>query len=96
MVSPQPTTQPLSGADLTEATAEHLVRLDLLFTKAETLFGPACQCANHTVLGPLNIGQWRKFHLVHGKHHLKQIVAIRKACNVNSANTRAEADSKIG
>jgi hypothetical protein len=75
-VTPQPTTHPLSGEDLTQATARHL---DLLFNEAETLFGPACRCASHTVLGPLNIGQWRKFHLVHGEHHLKQIAAIRKA-----------------
>jgi hypothetical protein len=82
MVTPQPTTHTLSGEDLARATAEHLVRLDLLFTEAETLFGPASQCASHTVLGPLNIDQWRKFQLVHGEHHLKQIAAIRKAHNV--------------
>ena len=95
MVAPQPTTHPLSGAYLTEATAEHLVRLNLLFNEAEALFGPACQCANHHVLGPLNIDQWRKFHLVHGEHHLKQIAAIRKACNVSPVTTRTEADSRI-
>jgi hypothetical protein len=82
MVTPQPNTPPLSGEDLTQAAAEHLARLDLLFTEAETLFGPASQCANHAVLGPLNIDQWRKFQLVHGKHHLKQIAAIRKAHHV--------------
>src|SRR6266487_2524129 len=43
---------------------------------------PTSQCASHTVLGPLNIDQWRKFQLVHGEHHLKQIAAIRKAHNV--------------
>jgi Protein of unknown function (DUF1569) len=78
-VTPQPTTHPLSGKDLTEATGEHLTQLDLLFTEAETLFGPKSQCATHAVLGPLTITQWRKFHLVHGEHHLKQIAAIRKA-----------------
>jgi hypothetical protein len=82
IVTPQPTTHPLSGEDLTQATAEHLVHLDLLFTEAETLFGPATQCATHAVLGPLNIDQWRKFQLIHGEHHLKQIAAIRKAHNV--------------
>jgi hypothetical protein len=94
-VTPQPTSEPLSGPDLIEATAEHLVRLDLLFTDAETLFGSASRCASHPVLGPLNIDQWRKFHLVHGEHHLKQIAAIRKACNLTPASLRAEADSKI-
>jgi hypothetical protein len=95
MVTPQPTSHPLSGADRTEATAEQLVRLDLLLTEAEAMFGPVSQCASHTVLGPLNIDQWRKFHLVHGKHHLKQIAAICKACNVKPATTHTEADFRI-
>jgi DinB superfamily len=82
IVTPQPTTHPLSGKDLTQAAAEHLTHLDLLFTEAETLFGPASQCASHAVLGPLNIYQWRMFQLVHGRHHLKQIAAIRKAHNL--------------
>jgi hypothetical protein len=29
------------------------------------------------VLGPLSMQQWRKFHLIHGRHHLKQIARIR-------------------
>lgn len=82
MVTPQPTTHPLSGENLTHASAEHLTRVDLLLTKAETLFGPSSQFASHAVLGPLNVDQWRIFHLVHGRHHLKQIAAIRKAHNL--------------
>jgi hypothetical protein len=82
MVTPQPNTHPLSGEALTHSAADHLARLDLLFNEAEALFGPASQCVNHNVLGPLNINQWRRFHLVHGKHHLKQIAAIRKAHHV--------------
>jgi hypothetical protein len=81
-VTPQPSTHPLSGEDLAQTAAEHLARLDLLFTEAETLFGPASQCASHAVLGPLKIDQWRKFQIIHGEHHLKQIAAIRKAHNV--------------
>ena len=82
MVTPQPTTHSLSGEDLAHATAEHLARLDLLLTEAETLFGRSNQFASHAVLGPLNIDQWRIFQLVHGRHHLKQITAIRKAHNL--------------
>jgi len=33
---------------------------------------------DHPVLGPLTAAQWRKFHLVHGLHHVKQIRALRK------------------
>jgi hypothetical protein len=82
MVIPQPATHPLSGEDLTHSAADHLARLDLVFNEAENLFGPQSQCVTHNVLGPLNINQWRRFHLVHGNHHLKQIAAIRKAHHV--------------
>jgi hypothetical protein len=82
MVTPQATTHPLSGEDLAQTATEHLAHLDRLFTEAENLFGPASRCATHAVLGPLNIGQWRKFQLIHGEHHLKQIAAIRKAHHV--------------
>jgi hypothetical protein len=79
MVTPQPTTHSVSGEDLSHATAEHLARLDLILNEAETLFGPSNQFASHAILGPLNVDQWRMFQLVHGRHHLKQIAAIRKA-----------------
>jgi hypothetical protein len=32
----------------------------------------------HPVLGPLTARQWRKFHLVHGMHHVKQIRRLRE------------------
>ena len=32
---------------------------------------------DHPILGPLTGVQWRKFHLVHGLHHLKQIRRLR-------------------
>jgi hypothetical protein len=82
LVSPEPTTHPLSGADLTKAAAEHLTHLDQLLAEAETLFGPASRCATHAVIGPLTTNQWRRFHLVHGEHHLKQIATIRKTHNL--------------
>jgi hypothetical protein len=82
MVTPAPNSQPISGEGLAKSASEHLTHLDQLFTQAETLFGHASKCASHAVLGPLNIEQWRRFQLIHGEHHLKQIVAIRKAHRV--------------
>ena len=32
---------------------------------------------DHPVLGPLTARQWRKFHLAHGRHHVKQILQRR-------------------
>ena len=82
MVTPEPTAHQLCGEELTIAAAEHLANLDQLCAEAEELFGCTCKFASHTALGPLNVNQWRKFQLIHGEHHLKQILAIRKAHNL--------------
>jgi hypothetical protein len=44
----------------------------------ETMFGSRQRAVNHMALGPLNVCQWSKFHLAHGRHHIKQIARIRR------------------
>ena len=82
MVTPPAVSNPLTGEQLTQAAAEHLARLDQRCTEAGKLFGDTERCATHVILGPLSIVQWRKFQIVHGEHHLKQIAAIRKSHSV--------------
>ena len=79
LVTPPPTTHPLSGEELTHAVADYLGRLNLLLTEAEDIFGATNRCASHMVLGPLSVNQWCRFQLIHGMHHAKQILAIRQA-----------------
>src|SRR5580700_11389219 len=78
MVTPPPTAHPLSGNELSTATHDHLTHPDILRNECEQRFGTT-QFAAHNVLGPLNVNQWRRFQLAHGRHHLKQIAAIRQA-----------------
>jgi Protein of unknown function (DUF1569) len=80
-VTPPQVVPPRSGSELAQAAHQHLSRIDALSTQAESLFGDN-QCASHMVLGPLSADQWRMFQLIHGRHHLKQIAAIRKAHNL--------------
>ncbi len=75
-VMPSVSPRSLSGAALTEATKELLTRLDKLAVEAERVFGRR-RSISHQVLGPLDVAQWRRFQLVHGRHHLRQIQAIR-------------------
>jgi hypothetical protein len=82
LVTPSPDTHPLSGEELTHATTERLTHLDQLCTEAQNIFGPTARCASHMLLGPLSLDQWRKFQLIHGRHHIRQILAIRKAHNL--------------
>ncbi len=67
---------PLDGAELAAEAARHLAAFDAVARQAEAVFG-AVRCINHVILGPMSVRQWRKFQLVHGRHHLKQIASIR-------------------
>jgi hypothetical protein len=44
----------------------------------EGLFGSRRRSVSHMVLGPLSVDQWAKFHLAHGRHHIRQIAEIRR------------------
>jgi len=45
--------------------------------ECEQRFGKNTRFMEHPVLGPLSAVQWRRFHCVHGRHHLKQIARLK-------------------
>ena len=51
--------------------------MDDLITQCEARFGKRSRVLDHPFLGPLTARQWRKFHWVHGRHHLRQIRKLR-------------------
>lgn len=59
-------------ADVIEGVRRDLARLDEAAGKARQMFGSA-KVLDHPILGALSVGQWLRFHLVHTKHHEKQI-----------------------
>ena len=59
---------------LTEST-DALRDMDLALAEAGGRFGLHTSVMNHPIIGPLSIRQWRKFHWVHTRHHVRQIVA---------------------
>jgi DinB superfamily len=76
LVDPSPA-KPATGRALIRAVHHELTSLDQRANQAESLFKDL-PTASHHVLGPLSIPQWRKFHLVHTRRHIKQILAIRR------------------
>jgi hypothetical protein len=54
-------------------------KMDEIITRCEGAFGSRQKLLDHPILGPLTAPQWRKMHLVHGRHHLKQIRRVREA-----------------
>jgi hypothetical protein len=63
------------GSDPLRRFNDALVAMDASLADAERRFGHRTRVLVHPVLGPLTSQQWRRFHLVHGRHHLKQIAA---------------------
>ncbi len=53
--------------------------MDNVIALCEQKLGSARKLLDHPVLGPLSAPQWRKFHLVHGRHHLKQLHRLRQS-----------------
>ncbi len=68
--------EPQSGKALAARARSELERLDAAAAAAERLFGGQAAIV-HPVLGPMSVQGWRRFHLMHGRHHLRQIHALR-------------------
>lgn len=68
----------LSGEHLRSEIGGTLVAMDALIARVEARFGPRKKVLNHPVLGPLSTKQWRTLHVVHGRHHHKQLLELCK------------------
>jgi hypothetical protein len=56
-----------------------LVAMDAIIAQCEARFGRQVKLLDHPIGGPLTAPQWRKLHLVHGQHHLKQLLRLRES-----------------
>jgi len=52
--------------------------MDVAIQRCEEAYGRNTKLLDHPILGPLTGTQWRKFHWIHGRHHVKQIEALRQ------------------
>jgi hypothetical protein len=55
-----------------------IIKMDEIMSRCEDKLGVRSKLLDHPVLGPLTAAQWRKFHLVHGRHHVKQLQRLRR------------------
>jgi hypothetical protein len=58
--------------------SQKIAAMDAVIARAEEKYGKQTRLLDHPSLGPLRGQQWRKFHWVHGQHHVKQIRNLRK------------------
>ncbi len=67
----------LSGAELAERLRQELAQMDQVIETCALRFG-AQRIATHFQLGPLSAEEWRRFHGIHGRHHLRQLHRIEQ------------------
>jgi DinB superfamily len=63
-----------------------IAAMDKIIAQCEQRYGSRIKVLDHPVLGPLTATQWRKFHLAHGCHHVKQILERRKSASKSVRN----------
>ncbi len=54
-----------------------IAAMDAIISQCEDRYGKRVKLLDHQILGPLTGKQWRKFHWVHGCHHIRQIERLR-------------------
>jgi Protein of unknown function (DUF1569) len=57
---------------------EKISAMDAIIAQCEARFGRRVHVLDHPILGPLTATQWRKLHLMHGRHHQKQLLRLRE------------------
>jgi len=68
--------------------APKIATMDDIMTRCEEKLGVRSKLLDHPMLGPLTAAQWRKFHLVHGLHHVKQIRRLRRSATASGKITK--------
>ena len=65
-----------------------LGELDTIIAQCAARFGDRVKILDHPLLGPLTAAEWRKLHVVHGHHHLKQILRLRRDAMIEVGQSR--------
>lgn len=61
------------GAVGVETVRARLAALDEALAAAAGVFGDTTPILNHPILGPFSVRDWRRFHAIHVRHHMKQV-----------------------
>ena len=54
-----------------------LAAMNAIIAQCEARFGRHVKLLDHPILGALNAAEWRTLHVVHGRHHEKQLLRLR-------------------
>lgn len=77
--APEPTRPSgVTPSDARRAIRDALVELDEIAARSADRFGERVKVSNHPIFGAFTVRQWRRFHRIHTRHHMKQIARMRQ------------------
>ena len=65
----------MSGRQLSDLLRQEIDAMDTVLDACRRRFGME-RLGTHPWLGPLRVDQWRRFHVVHGLHHVLQLRSV--------------------
>jgi hypothetical protein len=65
----------MSGRQLSDLLRQEIEAMDTVLDACRRRFGME-RVGTHPLLGPLRVDQWRRFHVVHGFHHVLQLRSV--------------------
>jgi hypothetical protein len=65
----------MSGRQLSDFLRQEIEAMDTVLDACRRRFGIE-RVGTHPWLGPLRVDQWRRFHVVHGLHHVPQLRSV--------------------
>jgi Protein of unknown function (DUF1569) len=74
----------MSVEKLVAEIGPQITAMGKVIAQCEERYGARTKVLDHPVLGPLTARQWRKFHLAHGLHHVKQILQRRTSTELSA------------
>ena len=74
-----PIVQPkgLSAEQVRNEIWTKLAAMDAVISQCEARFGRHVKLLDHPILGALTAAEWRTLHVVHGRHHQRQLLRLR-------------------
>lgn len=80
-ITPKAEMPPAGVRELTERLENAIESLDATLDHCRQRFGME-RVGRHFLLGPLRVDQWRRYHVLHLRHHLKQMADVRETFSV--------------
>jgi hypothetical protein len=68
----------ISTEQVTGEIGRQIERMDSAIAQCEAKYGSNARLLDYPALGPLTGSQWRKFHWVHGRHHIRQLARLKR------------------